>query len=377
MIQHTCPNCGAHLEVPEQYAGQPIKCGGCGGTIQCPMGDTPPSIPSMPPQPRQAYAPPPAQPLLSESSNTQAIIALVLGILSFVLCLGPLGSIPAVILGHLSLSKIKNGHMPASARGMAVAGLVIGYINIAIMLVFMLLLPALARSREAARRRPSPIMVEDALSRAREAARRSSCQNNLKQMGLVYKMFANESKGMVFPHLSATPGQLMSAKSEIYPEYLTDPVILICPSMPDYDTWSAKHDAAIDDECYFYLGYAVCDESDVAVFCAAYKERMAKGEPLDGDLTVPDGKGSLGGNIIYRLKEGVERFFITDINNPAGAAMVQSKIPILIERPGNHVPTGGNVLFMDGHVEFIRYPGAWPMTPQTVTELQELDAMEK
>lgn len=38
-----------------------------------------------------------------------------------------------------------------------------------------------------------------ALARAREAARRSSCQNNLKQMGIVFKMYANESKGERFP----------------------------------------------------------------------------------------------------------------------------------------------------------------------------------
>ena len=38
-----------------------------------------------------------------------------------------------------------------------------------------------------------------ALARAREAARRASCQNNLKQAGIVFKMFANELQGEKFP----------------------------------------------------------------------------------------------------------------------------------------------------------------------------------
>ena len=40
-----------------------------------------------------------------------------------------------------------------------------------------------------------------ALARAREAARRASCQNNLKQMGIVFKMFANESRSEKWPSL--------------------------------------------------------------------------------------------------------------------------------------------------------------------------------
>ena len=39
-----------------------------------------------------------------------------------------------------------------------------------------------------------------ALARAREAARRASCANNLKQMGLIFKMYANESQGEKWPN---------------------------------------------------------------------------------------------------------------------------------------------------------------------------------
>ena len=68
------------------------------------------------------------------------------------------------------------------------------------------------------------------------------------------------------------------------------------------------------------------------------------------------------GTTVYRLKEGIERFLITDINNPAGGAKAQSNIQTMADlwavTPAdfNHVPGGANILFMDGHVEFRRYP---------------------
>jgi hypothetical protein len=75
------------------------------------------------------------------------------------------------------------------------------------------------------------------------------------------------------------------------------------------------------------------------------------------------------GNIqVYHLKEGVERFLITDINNPAGSSAAQSQIPVMWDffatadgdsamSPSNfaHAPGGLNVLGMDGHVEFVKY----------------------
>jgi prepilin-type processing-associated H-X9-DG protein len=34
----------------------------------------------------------------------------------------------------------------------------------------------------------------------------------------------------------------------------------------------------------------------------------------------------------------------------------------------NHIPAGGNVLFMDGHTEFVRYKGKFPYTSAFVND---------
>ena len=89
---------------------------------------------------------------------------------------------------------------------------------------------------------------------------------------------------------------------------------------------------------------------------------------LDNDVdTEVAGAGNGGGTTIYRLREGIERFLITDINNPAASASAQSEIFVMPDavciKPSdfNHVPGGSNVLYMDGHVEFIKYPGPAPV----------------
>lgn len=254
-----------------------------------------------------------------------------------------------------------------------------------------------------------------ALARARESARRASCANNLKQMGLVFKMYANESKGMLFPPMhyvqgvncdegigdESWPVDTMFQGDTVYPEYLTDLNILLCPSDSSDDRagWYLNDDPAtghvlpckINAMSYNYWGWALNDELIFA-------------DPQTGPLLKTVGLGDLNiGNEdvleflnwaaltfpkteresfdkdygpVYRLREGIERFFITDINNPAASAAAQSELYIMWDDVSaanpdmmNHIPGGCNVLYMDGHVAFIRYGSESPISSGMVQVL--------
>ena len=286
-----------------------------------------------------------------------------------------------------------------------------------------------------------------ALARAREAARRSSCANNLKQWGLVFKMYANESKGEKFPPSEVELGcgafpcvAFGPLVDSVYPEYLTDPAVVFCPSDPNdslddfvdanggltlIQKIDGDHQEGVEgiDASYTYaahvydrcsqtdpqkeisvlrglaaaLGQDVPDEfsSGAAQFVELIEDLIMElrgpflaGDPawfraeVDRDRTVSEGNGNGGGNTVYRLREGIERFMITDIDNPAASAMAQSELFIMWDNVAtavakfNHVPGGSNVLYLDGHVSFLRYPGEPPMDPKLAALMHLFDVQE-
>ncbi len=292
-----------------------------------------------------------------------------------------------------------------------------------------------------------------ALARAREAARRASCQNNLKQLGLVFKMYSNESSGEKYPplHYYDCAGNLDTQAAPngffIYPEYLTDPAILLCPSSSLGDNPATYFDGADDlvqvydgaqgrfvstsgagnrdfypceiegSEAgdtttasnqrqlpYMYFSWVFVDDVDflgtpdacgsdvVSASQSNFINAILNGALDIGNLhdsfnladgllaqNLGTGSGSRGdinnpatwnrtGDTLFYLREGVERFLITDINNPASTSLAQSEVFLMADfaktvvADFNHVPGGGNVLYMDGHVQFKRYPGDFPYT---------------
>lgn len=210
---------------------------------------------------------------------------------------------------------------------------------------------------------------------------RAQCANNLKQMGLVFKMFSNEEKTETFPALSSEAGQLMcsaDAKANdnvqgFFPEYLTDTSVLVCPASKESAGLDrpANLKQLINDHSYLYLGYAVTCDAEVKAFAEAYRAQMAQGSPPLEDLPVTEGQGSGGGNTLYRLRGGVERRIAKNANDDAEANAVAARIPVLIERLGHHETEGGNVLYLDGTVRWVN-PGVWPMTKATKDALSEI-----
>jgi len=247
-----------------------------------------------------------------------------------------------------------------------------------------------------------------ALSRAREAARRSSCQNNLKQMGLVFNMYANEAKGGMFPPIKIwtcdnPPEYARDATfngPSVYPEYLTDVAVCVCPSDSDAEaTFNSFHENKDPSQpvklcmlargSYYYLGWAFYEPALLLPGAVVPTEITIdvgnQGEVVTYALTLfnedvvlgllnmynvgftPEAKDAPIGPV-QRLRMGIERFFITDINNPAASAAAASMIPVMWDeiavsaqaKTFNHVPGGGNCLYMDGHVEWLPWPSKFP-----------------
>ena len=270
-----------------------------------------------------------------------------------------------------------------------------------------------------------------ALARAREAARRASCANNLKQWGLVFTMYAGESRGGLYPPVQLELGcnviclGLGPLISGVYPDYCTDPAILFCPSdgedaledhirpgggytFTDRSIADRRRGPQAVDASYNYVPWLLdqCGEDDplkdmitldsilmstnapfvpdpsaegpaqfvetledLSLSCiAALNDPTAFREAAAQDREVSDGLGCGGGSAVYHLREGIERFLITDINNPASNAAAQSNVFLMWDMLSidplnyNHIPSGSNVLYMDGHVEFVKFRQDAPVT---------------
>ena len=86
------------------------------------------STPAAPPPPPVGWGSASYQPAPRQTTNGFAVAALVLGIA--VLCTGIVGGVLAVVFGILALARIDESQGREKGRGMAITGIVLGWIAI-------------------------------------------------------------------------------------------------------------------------------------------------------------------------------------------------------------------------------------------------------
>ena len=150
-----------------------------------------------------------------------------------------------------------------------------------------------------------------ALARAREKARRTACTSNVRQLGLAIHSYALEHKGEL-PWSGG--GNDAGCFVNLIPEYVGDPLIYECPSDPQYDPNTPLVNTESGGQSSYRQSYE---------YLGAWIN-----QPITVDLENP---------------------ILKDPNIPIVWDVYSASKYV---RFASHVPAGGNVAYIDGRVEF-------------------------
>jgi len=192
----------------------------------------------------------------------------------------------------------------------------------------------------------------------------------LEQIHAAFEMYAEEFSGL-YPPVSAKPGEFVPDMDAFGP-YLA--------RLPDSDVLSAYLTGKCGVQlCYF--GYVVpsqritlalldqCEERTVASVRDKDVDFDGGGVPVRTHWRVEPRKW----DSTRRLRDGIERFFVTSIGDPAAGGHAKGWVAVLWEMPDTTSAAGGWALYMDGHTEWLPY-GSFPMTGRIVTRLRDFVA---
>jgi hypothetical protein len=224
-IQFDC-SCGRKLQAADEHVGRRVKCPACGAEMTVPGDKTAvqpvEAVPSRP-GPVQAEEPPPPvadddrprrrrredderdddrdddrprrrrkwddedkddeedEPRRADRATSgKAVAALVLGLLSLFLgafLVGACTAIPAIILGILGLVEIGRSRGRLGGKGLAITGLILGFLGVALV----------------------PVGLVIGVQKIRESASRLQSSNNLRMLSLAMMNDADSNQGRMVP----------------------------------------------------------------------------------------------------------------------------------------------------------------------------------
>ncbi len=214
-------------------------------------------------------------------------------------------------------------------------------------------------------------------------ASRNACAENLKQMGLIFKIYADESPGNLYPLKS--PHGMAPDIATLYPDYINDLALLVCPSVGDYslndpnnpEGWYGRDGKPrlarlrrSADVSYHYLGFAIPNNAwiDPPLSVAPLIQQAFAHPGADVEWT-DHPNPNVGDVTLYRIHRGVERILAAEGHMVDGEG---ARLPVMWDAltrvdnivKFNHPPDGSLVLFLDGHVKFVEYGFRFPITEE-------------
>jgi competence protein ComGC len=185
MAKCNCNHCGQHIEFDDLMVGAEVACPSCGKDTKLflPGGVVPEPL-----APLEITAPSPPAPNIqmgnaavptgsSDPAKGLGIASMILGICSITI-VPCLATIPAIVCGHISRKKSKQSNTLPS--GMALTGLITGYLGLIPLIIMSLyILAAIATPN---------------FSKMRSDAQKTACHAQLRQIDGTKEMWATQEK---------------------------------------------------------------------------------------------------------------------------------------------------------------------------------------
>jgi type II secretory pathway pseudopilin PulG len=203
-------------------------------------------------------------------------------------------------------------------------------------------------------------MLLPALARAKESAKRTCCKNNIKQLCLAVIMYADENQNL-FPVTGRDdPYWINSAfRNSMVTTYRVQRETFYCPSNP---TWNKA-----DNTFWYYSdGVNTNDPSVVGYFYFPghdnYNDSAKVGSYYPANGALPGGDNIRAHLPAFAMKSTDKVYYgliWADITRRYAGSWLRSNDPVDPNTRGvNHfdkgAPIGGNEGFADGHVEWVK-----------------------
>lgn len=214
------------------------------------------------------------------------------------------------------------------------------------------------------------------------------CRANLRQFWMTIAMYAGEQKGLYPPIRSAdctgapvafSPMADMTRLADYMPD---SPAFVSCPRKPG-TTYIAEYDGRaggpkdgavqpceITEGPWFYTAWAIPAAVSLDAETIDRQAQRLAADPAAYDADWPIDSPELRGALIAagwnlpaafpRMRDGVERFYTTDLNNPAALAYDAFPLawcagPTDPKQPW-HTERGAPLVYLTGHAEFFKIP---------------------